>query len=44
MPFMLSSRAEKKEKNPTIHYDASIETDIFDYFEDDDPYKNIQIT
>jgi len=31
-------------KKVTINYDDSNETDIFDYFETDDPYKNIQIT
>ena len=31
-------------KKVKINYDERIETDIFDYFEDDDPYKRIQIT
>lgn len=31
-------------KQVKINYDADIETDTFDYFKDDDPFKSIKIT
>jgi len=32
------------DKTVKINYDEDVETDTFDYFEDDDPFKNIKIT
>ena len=38
-------KSEKDKKNPhqkvKINYNEDIETDTFDYFEDDDPFKEI---
>jgi len=37
-----------KEKNikeqAKIHYDADSETDVFDFYEDEEPFKEIQVT
>lgn len=40
----MNSEKNKKKKKVKIQYNEKIETDTFDYFEDDDPYKEIPIT
>jgi len=45
----LSKKKSKKKENvvtkqPIINYNDNLETDTFDFYEDEEPYKEIQIT
>jgi|GEM_PF-4727673 len=35
---------KEKKKKVEINYNEEVETDVFDYFEDDDPFKEIIIS